>query len=195
MPTQLEWYKFARRYVRGKSVLDVGCGLGDGLRILQEEAVLAEGQDLDPRLARSDVKIVDISEIPDQGYDVVTSMDVIEHVEDPPAFLRHLARIARVGFFLTTPNWTASRCHWPFHLREYTPREFAELLRPVGDVVLFKGTCSGSVIHEVRHPLAYYRLNDFRNWWPTALLTRCVNRLLPSPFKIHSSNAAWVHRA
>src|SRR5207248_2271964 len=96
------------------------------------------------------------------------------------------------GFFLTTPNWTCSRCVWPFHLREYTPREFRLLLEPLGKVSLFKGTCSGSVIHPVRHPRAYDRLNDLRNWGPTAFATRCLNRLLPSKFKIHSSNAAWV---
>lgn len=191
-PTQQEWYQYALRFVESRSVLDAGCGLGHGLDILRTRAARAEGQDLDTRLSREDVRIVELRDIPSKSYDVVTSIDVIEHVENPLDFVAHLARIAREGMFLTTPNWTASRCEWPYHLREYTPREFFNLLRGAGHVTLFKGSTSGSVIHPVQFPKAYFLLNGLRNLGPTAFFTRCVNRLLPSRFKIHSSNAAWV---
>ena len=108
-------------------MLDVGAGLGDGLRILRQQASVVEGQDLDPRLADRGIHIVSIDEIPDRSCDVVTSIDVIEHIEDDGWFVRSLARIARQGIFVTTPNWTASRCQWPYHLREYTPRQLERL--------------------------------------------------------------------
>src|SRR5438132_1922853 len=155
-PGQLDWYRFALRFVSEKSVLDVGCGVGDGLRILQSSASMAEGQDLDPRLAAPGVYILDLADVKDKSYDVAVSVDVIEHVEDPEHFVCQLARIAREGFFVTTPNWTASRCRWPYHLREYTPREFEQVLSTVGRVTLFKGTPSGSTVHPVRHPWAYH---------------------------------------
>ena len=34
-PGQLPWYEFALRFVKGKSVLDAGCGLGKGMDILR----------------------------------------------------------------------------------------------------------------------------------------------------------------
>jgi 2-polyprenyl-3-methyl-5-hydroxy-6-metoxy-1,4-benzoquinol methylase len=191
-PGQLDWYKFARQFVAGRTVLDAGCGLGDGLRILATAAARVEGQDLDPRLGGPNVHIKPVEEIPDKSYDVVTSIDVIEHVEDPAGFLAQLARIARTGLFLTTPNWTASRCTWPYHLREYTPAQFEDLLAAAGRVTLFKGTPSGSLAYPVRYRSAYHALNALRSWAPTAFATRCLNHLLPVPCRIHSHIAAWV---
>ena len=189
---QLPWYEFAQRFVRGKRVLDVGCGRGRGLRILQQTAALAVGQDVDPRLAGPSVLIVDLEEIGTKTYDVVTAIDVVEHVEHPEPFVDHLGRIARERVFVTTPNWTASRCAWPYHLREYTPREFTRLMARLGPVTLFKGTPSGSIAHTVRHPVAYNTLNDLRTWAPTSVAALCLNLVLPAPYKIYSHNAAWV---
>jgi 2-polyprenyl-3-methyl-5-hydroxy-6-metoxy-1,4-benzoquinol methylase len=194
-PGQLGWYQFAGAFVRGKEVLDVGCGLGHGLRILAASARRAEGQDLDSRLAAPGVRIGPLTEVAAKSFDVVVSIDVIEHVDDPSAFLGQLVRVAREGIFLSTPNWTASRCRWPFHLREYTPREFELLLAPFGTVTLFKGTPDGRVVHPVGSRFGYYLFNDLRNWPPSAIPTRCLNYLLPSRFKIHSHNAAWMRLA
>jgi SAM-dependent methyltransferase len=191
-PGQLDWYRFASTQVDGKRVLDVGCGLGHGLQILQTRAGEAEGQDLDVRLAGDRVRCVPIETIDAKSYDIVTAIDVVEHVPDPQAFVRELGRIARETFFLTTPNWTASRCQWPFHLREYTPREFVELLEEVGRVRLLKGTPGGSQVYPVRHPRMYYLFNDLRTWTPTSIPARVLNNVIPADWRIHSHNAAWV---
>lgn len=109
VPTQMGWYDFARRFVKGKAVLDVGCGTGSGLQVLRKDAARAEGQDLDPRLAGPGVHIGTLEEIPDNSFDVITSIDVIEHVEDVDGYLGQLSRIARNGFFLSTPNCSYKR--------------------------------------------------------------------------------------
>jgi hypothetical protein len=191
-PGQLGWYEFASRFVEGKSVLDVGCGLCHGLAILGRKAAVAHGQDLDPRLVRDDVRIVGIDEIADRSYDVVTSIDVIEHVEEPEAFASRLAAIAREAVFLTTPNWTAGRCLWPYHLREYTPVELERLLQGLGAVSLFKGTPSGSRVFPVLHRRAFHGFNALRNWGPTSFAARCVNSAVPDGYKIQSHLAALV---
>lgn len=192
-PGQLAWYAYATRYVQGRSVLDVGCGLGKGTDILRSAAPHADGQDLDPQLSARGAITKPLSDFATQSYDVVVSIEVVEHVDDPPEFVRQLARIARKGFFITTPNWTASRCTWPFHLREYTPREFYDLLAPVGQVTLMKLASDGEVFYPVKHREAYFLLNRLRCAPPTDFLTRCANHLLPNASRLHSHNAAYVH--
>ncbi len=191
-PGQLAWYRYATRYVQAQSVLDVGCGLGKGTTILREVATHADGQDLDPQLAQIGALAKPLSAFASKSYDVVVSVEVVEHVEDPPAFINELARIARNGFFITTPNWTASRCTWPFHLREYTPKEFYDLLAPAGEVELMKLASDGEVFYPVKHRDAYFLLNDLRCFRPTDFLMRCANHLLPVASRIHSHNAAFV---
>jgi 2-polyprenyl-3-methyl-5-hydroxy-6-metoxy-1,4-benzoquinol methylase len=191
-PSQLQFYHYAQRYVAGMSVLDVGCGMGEGLQVLSSVAASVTGLDLDPRLAGPNVIIGGIESVPSKSYDVVTAVEVIEHVEAPEAFIAHCCRIARSGVFLTTPNWTFDRCSWPFHLREYTPREFAELLSGAGGVTLLKANWNGSMVFEVRHPKLYFALNDLRTWGATAFLARVINRMLSPRAKLHSKNAAWI---
>ncbi len=129
-PGQIGWYKFcADNFLSGKeTVLDVGCGSGDGLRILSQRSLKAHGIDLDPRLKDENIFIMDVTDIASQSYDIVTCIDVIEHVEDDVSLVKELNRIARKGIFVTTPNSTAGRNTWPYHIREYTPFEFYNLL-------------------------------------------------------------------
>ncbi len=191
-PSQLSWYRFAKRFILDLTVLDAGCGLGHGIDIMREAPATVQGQDLDPRLAKDHIRVCPITEIPDKSFDVVTNIDVIEHVEDDHEFVRQLARIARKAIFITTPNWTASRCHWPYHVREYTPRQFTALLAPLGRITLFKGVPEGSIVHQVRHPTLYNILNDLRTFKLTAFPTRILNNILPFSRRIHSHNAALI---
>ena len=174
------------------SVLDVGCGLGKGTDILRRTALHADGQDLDFQLSAIGAISKPLAEFPEKSYDIVVSIEVVEHVADPDEFIYQLARTARKGFFVTTPNWTASRCTWPFHLREYTPKEFYDLLAPVGEVALMKLASDGEVFYPVKHKAAYFLQNQLRCAPATDFLTRCANHLLPAASRIYSHNAAFV---
>jgi hypothetical protein len=192
-PGQLAWYRFAAQFAQGKTVLDAGCGLGLGLDILRRTAIHAGGQDLDPRLAREGVHIGQLESIASKSFDLVVSIDVVEHVEHDADFVHQLGRIARKAVFVTTPNWTITRCTWPYHLREYTPREFEALLSPIGTVRLFKGNGAGTMVFPVNHRDAYFALNDARELPVTAFAARCFSRfLLPRSARLHSHNAALV---
>jgi SAM-dependent methyltransferase len=191
-PGQMGWYQFAADHlVAGRSVLDAGCGLGVGLDLLAGSAAHAHGQDLDPRLARPDVTIGPLENIADKSYDVVTCIDVIEHVEADHAFVLQLGRIARQAVLVTTPNWTVSRCHWPYHIREYTPRQLRTLLSEIGSVEMIKGEPGGYERWPV-NDRTYDLLNDARIWPPTAFLTRCVSRVLPAPLRLRAHLGAIV---
>lgn len=112
------------RPLAGKSALDVGCGAGllceplarlgaevTGIDAAPENvaaaAIHAEGAGLDIRYMAGEVAALDIG-----AFDLVTSLEVLEHVADKPAFVAALAaRLAPGGLMvLSTPNrTTASR--------------------------------------------------------------------------------------
>jgi 2-polyprenyl-6-hydroxyphenyl methylase/3-demethylubiquinone-9 3-methyltransferase len=155
------------RPLAGKAALDIGCGAGlvceplarlgasvTGVDAAAENVAAAsahaEGVGLDIRYMAGEVAALDIG-----TFDLVTSVEVIEHVADKPAFLRDVAaRLAPDGLLvMSTPNRTAaSRVllvgaaeavgyvpkgthHWEDFI---TPDEFEALLADAGLIVTAK---------------------------------------------------------
>jgi SAM-dependent methyltransferase len=84
---------------------------------------------------RSNVKRVilgDMTEsgLPDECFDLVVSVEVIEHVEEDNRFVEEISRVLKPGgtFLLTTPNgdWVENRN--PDHKRHYRREQLRELL-------------------------------------------------------------------
>jgi hypothetical protein len=74
---------------------------------------------------------------PDGAFDVVHSSAVLEHVgsaEDQTRFLKELARVARRGLFVTTPNrWFPVEFHTVLPLVHWLPKKiFRALMRGTG---------------------------------------------------------------
>jgi SAM-dependent methyltransferase len=93
---------------RPRRILDVGCGTGTMLRYLGRFGE-AEGIDTDAEAVRfcrmrgvGRVRRVEGPPLPfpDGAFDVITALDVIEHIEDDRAMLRELYRITRPGGLL-----------------------------------------------------------------------------------------------
>jgi 2-polyprenyl-6-hydroxyphenyl methylase/3-demethylubiquinone-9 3-methyltransferase len=104
----------------GKTALDVGCGAGLLAEPLARLGAAVTAVDAAPELIEAardhaagqgltiDYRATPVEEV--QGrFDLVTSMEVIEHVADPAAFVQALAkRLAPGGLLiLSTPNATA----------------------------------------------------------------------------------------
>jgi len=192
-PGQRGWYQWATRHIVGSSVLDAGCGLGYGLDILAQSGADVQGQDLDPRLATSSrVTIAPLSAFRSKSFDVVVSIDVLEHIDDDGGFVAELARIGRRRLIVSTPNWTASRCQWPYHVREYTPAELRALCESLGRVQLWKGTPDGTTAFPITRSGANHWLNRARVHPLTAQPTKILNALLPTRARIHSHLAAII---
>ncbi len=191
--TQMGWYRFAARsIVPGCTVLDAGCGLGHGIAELRTSAADVVGQDLDSRLQGDGTIIGPIEEVPAKSYDIVVSVDVIEHVADDEAFVDELTRIARKAVFLTTPLAAYGRPLWPYHIREYRAQELLRLVRRFGEVTYFKGTPSGSEIFEVRS-MACFRIVDALVNSPLSNRPfRAAQKLLPRRLRYNAHQAVLV---
>jgi ubiquinone/menaquinone biosynthesis C-methylase UbiE len=146
----LRAYDEAVSHAAGRDVLDVGCNTGYGTIRFAPIAGRIVGVDVSPRAieaarqrapeGRPEFILTTGFELPfpPSTFDLVTSFQVLEHVPDPAAFLRELARVARPGgtVILATPN-AATRLYpgmtpWNrFHVHEYLAAELAELLRSV----------------------------------------------------------------
>jgi SAM-dependent methyltransferase len=176
-------------------VLDVGCGSGEGLKILAGTARKAVGIDLDERLKRNDldIQIKDLREIPDKSFDAVVCIDVIEHVEDDEALVRQLIRVARKYVFVSTPNFAVNLNLWPYHVREYTPREFDRLFAQFGDIRFFGGSPSGDVVKEIKAKPVYYLINDLYCFRITIWMARIVKRLLLLRVYSHQALTVKLH--
>jgi 2-polyprenyl-6-hydroxyphenyl methylase / 3-demethylubiquinone-9 3-methyltransferase len=109
----------SRRPLEGKSALDVGCGAGLLAEPLARLGAKVTGIDASPEViavardhaARQglaiDYRAGDVQELEGQ-FDLITCMEVIEHVADPSAFVKTLAqRLEPNGLLImSTPNAT-----------------------------------------------------------------------------------------
>lgn len=172
VPCQIEAYFLAlNKYVaEGAAVLDVGFGLGYGLNILSIKAKAVSGIDVDikaykycqdtlvnrnPRLVYLDVYDGYVLPFSDNAFDVVTCVDVVEHVEDYDRFIAELLRVAKKGVFFSTPNRRPEytnpdgtpKNYW--HLREWSFDEFDAILRKHGQVewIFLNGPFEGPFTH------------------------------------------------
>ena len=106
--------------LEGKRALDVGCGAGllseplarmgasvTALDAAEENIAAARAHAAPQRLA-IDYRATPVEHLNADGFDLVTSMEVIEHVTDPAAFIIALAgKLAPDGLLiLSTPNRT-----------------------------------------------------------------------------------------
>lgn len=131
-PAHNAWYRWFGEISRGRSVLDVGAGTCKGMEVLEEYCPKVWGQDIDPRLhgLHKNLFIGGLEELEDKSFDVVTCVDVIEHVIEDKVLFDHLKRIAREKIFITTPCATRSKCGNIAHCREYTIAQFTNNFKP-----------------------------------------------------------------
>ena len=135
--THLQRYLFARDHVQGR-VLDAACGTGFGSYVLAQRVAEVVGLDVSPEAisearqhhARPNLRFhhgVVESLPPIAGFDAAVSLETIEHVPDPRAFLREIhARLKPGGrLVLSAPNVAQHQgapqpTENPFHLHEPT---------------------------------------------------------------------------
>jgi SAM-dependent methyltransferase len=100
----------------GRTVVDLGCGLGGYSKVLSERGFDVRGFDVVPEYVerarelgvRADVYDGERLPLEDDSVDTVILIEVIEHLEQPERLLAEAGRVARAGVLVTTPNCTQS---------------------------------------------------------------------------------------
>jgi SAM-dependent methyltransferase len=188
-----------------RRILDLGCGTGTMLAHLRQFGEV-EGFDADERAidfcrerGEDRVRLLESTELPapDASFDVVTALDVLEHIADDNRALREIARVLRPGGLLlaTVP---AHRWMWgaqdeiSHHFRRYSAAEMRGRVQGAGldlerltyfNALLFPPIAAVRLARRAM-PLRGEPRSDFE-------MTRegPVNRLLATLF---SSEARWL---
>lgn len=152
------WWNIGRREIlkstlnrnlvfkRGLSILDVGCGAGGNIKILgefgsvtgldiSEEALkFAKTHGIFKNLVRGNAERLPFA---DGSFDLVSALDVLEHIPDDQRAIQEMFRVLKKGGFalVTVPahQWLWSRHDEALHhLRRYTTDELRRKLCEAG---------------------------------------------------------------
>jgi 2-polyprenyl-3-methyl-5-hydroxy-6-metoxy-1,4-benzoquinol methylase len=110
--------------MKGKHVLDAGCGTGRGTERLNHRGAQVTAVDIGPKLVTltharypCQALVASVSQLPfaDDTFDVVFSTEVIEHMPDPNMGVREMVRVLKPNghLVLSTPNWL---WQWPVRI-------------------------------------------------------------------------------
>jgi hypothetical protein len=133
-----------------KSLLDFGCGLGALVDYGNQNGFTSVGTEIDldvvGKLSRKGVKVIDFETLVDNSdnYNVVSIIEVLEHVSDPKMVLIQLRqKLTSPGMiFITTPNFNSLnrrilRGKWrglwyPDHINIFSSASLSKLLEDCG---------------------------------------------------------------
>jgi SAM-dependent methyltransferase len=151
-------YRWITARCAGRRVVDMACGEGYGAAVLAKTATAVIGVDANPEAfdhARLRYRAPNLSferalvEQFDRGapFDAIVFLQTVEHVEQPEVLLERFASLLSPEgvLYVTTPNRLtlaprgAERSGNPWHVREYAPEEFAEVVRPLFGAVELLG--------------------------------------------------------
>lgn len=141
-------YEFVLPFVKNKRVLELGCGSGYGTSFLADNGVKkilafdSSAKSIDFastnfKNKKITYKCVNIESIRNIGkFNIAISFEVIEHLTSPEVLLK-LVKSSLVNegkFIVSTPNryqssYDGNKPSNPYHIREYFPQEFSDLLK------------------------------------------------------------------
>lgn len=146
-------YQFAAGFCQDKDVLEIACGPGIGLGVLNSKARSLIAGDVDEELlaiARQtypnqiDLRRIDAQELPfeENTLDVIILFEAIYYLEKPERFVQEARRVLRDNgtILVCNPNKDLPDFNpSPFSYRYFNAPEFRELFEPMG----FEVTCCG----------------------------------------------------
>lgn len=124
-----------KEWVKEKNVLDIGSGDGLITSLVGAKGIEYEAEGV--RLAQE--KGVDVIQgdayalpFPDNSFDAVTMIDVIEHLEDVHKALQEAKRVAPVLYVNTPPKKDDGTLTDKFHIQEWSPAGLTAIVEAEG---------------------------------------------------------------
>lgn len=156
-------YLEAAKIISGK-VLEIGTGSGYGVDIIAPHATSfltidkyqTEGIANAPaNVTFRQMNVPPLTDLTDNSFDFVITFQVIEHIQRDAVFLQEIHRVLKPGgkLIVTTPNKKMSITRNPWHVREYTFNELAQLILRFFKQVDTKGVFGNQAIMD------YYEKN------------------------------------
>lgn len=142
------WHQMTKQHlgdIQGRKVLEIGCGRGGFSKYLLDcgaDLVAADFSDtavtitkrLLPNMSNFEAVVADIQNLPfsDSVFDIVVSLETLEHVPDPDKGLAELVRVTKLGgqLMISTPNYFGLLGLYRTY-REVTGRGFSEVGQPI----------------------------------------------------------------
>lgn len=129
-----------------RKALDIGCAKGALVKALLEAGIDAYGADVsDYAISESPVRHrlswVDVQSeplpYPDESFDLVITLETVEHLEHPDRLLREAFRVLQPGglFYLTTPSIKKPTDTDPTHIGIRPRVEWWRMMREIGFLV------------------------------------------------------------
>lgn len=191
--------------VKGKTVLDFGCGEGYGAKILSQSAQQVTGIDISqeaieqakikypsPNVSFKHIKTSNdiITILGENSFDIVISYQVIEHIHDATAYLEQIKKVLKPQgrLYLTTPNANFRLLFFQkpwnqFHVREYTYESLQNTLKNFFTEVNIKGFTATERL------LAIEEERIRRNKW---ILWPLTNYFIPE--FLRQSSLSWIKK-
>ncbi|HEY3782128.1 MAG TPA: methyltransferase domain-containing protein [Fimbriimonadaceae bacterium] len=181
-------YQFFRPWYLGVTVIDAASGEGYGTDYAATFARLATGYDISDEAVQHSVKRyphskfeqADVCEVDYSLADLVVSFETIEHLPDPVKFLQALAT-CKGRIVISTPNRKnhspgnklEDKPHNPHHTVEWTPFEFAEIIKAnfpgrqvrfLSQAVMLPGYITEGLDDEARYCIAVIGDGELPKW-------------------------------
>ena len=158
----LSRYNFVKDFIRKKGyILDLGCRIGDGTYILKDLGKIIVGVDIDKKAleyarlyySNENIKyfVSDACNLSfkSNSFDIVISLEVIEHILDQDSFLLEIKRVLKDSgiAIISTPNRDIIKIQGstsnPTHIKELSFKEFKLILSKYFKNIKFYGQDRG----------------------------------------------------
>lgn len=187
--------------------LDFGCGGGGLVRYVRDEerchVVGFEEGWIAGEARKRGLPILDRRALESQAgtFDVVTAIEVVEHISDPIAVFHQLRRMLKPGglLFLTTGNAKAHRHSLPawsyvapeIHVSLFEPATLALVMEKTGFRPDFRGYLPGFTDIIRFKVLKNLKVHEIQ-WWNSLLPWEVLARIANARAQVHSHPVGWA---